>query len=113
MNPTEEQVERGARAIAIAQGYDPKTLDDVGWYSKQPLWMDKKSTARACLVAALGDGVVVPASPSAEDIYACAKSTLIGFREELTERNIEFICDQISRKATMPLPSAPDCGGVE
>ena|SRR5258708_7585037 len=93
MIPTEEQVERGAKAL--------RTLRHNTF----------ENQARACLVAAFGD-VVVPSSPSAEDVYACAKSTLLGFREELTERNIEFICDQISRKATMPLPSAPDCGGV-
>lgn len=35
------------------------------------------------------------------DVYACAYSTLIGFRNELTEQNIKFICDQISRKAAL------------
>ena len=36
-----------------------------------------------------------------EDVYACCQSTLIGFRNELTERNIKFICDQISRKVIL------------
>jgi hypothetical protein len=39
-----------------------------------------------------------------ESIYACAYSTLIGFSGELTEKNIKFICDQISRKAAFAPP---------
>jgi hypothetical protein len=46
------------------------------------------------------------AAPTREDIYACAQSTLIGFRNELTEQQIKFICDQISRKATLTEPQA-------
>jgi hypothetical protein len=45
--------------------------------------------------------------PTADDIRACARSTLIGFQQELGDANIEFICDQIARKVTMPqLPQA-------
>lgn len=40
-------------------------------------------------------------SNQTETIRACALSTLIGFQGELGDRNIEFICDQIVRKATM------------
>lgn len=34
-----------------------------------------------------------------EIVRANARSTLIGFRHELSERDIEFICDQIARKS--------------
>ena|SRR5258708_7136939 len=105
MNPTEEQVELGARAIDAhwSEGDGRKfPYEDT----EREYQAHCHSTARACLAAALGDGVVVPHEPTAEDIYACAKSTLIGFRDELTERNIEFICDQISRKAAMSVVPA-------
>jgi hypothetical protein len=49
------------------------------------------------------------AAPTREDIYACAQTTLIGFRDELTEKQIKFICDQISRKATLDVPQCA-CG---
>jgi hypothetical protein len=41
---------------------------------------------------------------TAEEIYALCKSTLIGFSDELTEHNIKFICDQISRKVMFAFP---------
>jgi hypothetical protein len=54
---------------------------------------EKADTVIAVLTAALSD--------QTETIRACARSTLIGFQSELGVRNIEFICDQIARKATM------------
>ncbi|SOC43795.1 hypothetical protein SAMN05892877_111233 [Rhizobium subbaraonis] len=53
MKPTEKHIEAAARAICIAQGYDPKTLDHVGSYSGLPLWKDKMGSAEAALSAAL------------------------------------------------------------
>jgi hypothetical protein len=38
-------------------------------------------------------------STVAANIYACCESTLIGFRNELTEQQIKFICDQVSCKS--------------
>jgi hypothetical protein len=49
----------------------------------------------------------VTAGREAEDVYALAKGTLIGFRAELSDRNIEFICDQISRKVVAYARPAP------
>lgn len=42
---------------------------------------------------------------TAEDVYANCETTLIGFRDELTERDIKFICDQVSRKVILALSS--------
>jgi hypothetical protein len=80
---SEEMVKRGAVAMddAIAK-WQPGTGQRI-----------KEVAARACLTAALSD--------QAETIRACVRSTLIGFQTELGDRNIEFICDQIARKATM------------
>lgn len=50
--------------------------------------------------------VVKPNTLTTEDIYANAYTTLMGFRDELTEQNIKFICDQISRKVALALSSA-------
>jgi hypothetical protein len=75
-------------------------------------WMDRRPIAELAMVAML---MPDPASSSfdrnshpsltVEDVYANCKTTLIGFRDELTERNIEFICDQISRKVMLALAS--------
>jgi hypothetical protein len=44
-----------------------------------------------------------------EDIYANCWTTLIGFSEELTERDRKFICDQVARKVILAAqpPAAP------
>lgn len=49
-------------------------------------------------------------SLTVEDVYANCETTLIGFREELTERDIKFICDQVSRKVMLAMTS-PVRGG--
>jgi hypothetical protein len=62
-------------------------------------------------VATLQSLTRVPAQGSLtqEDIYANCWTTLIGFSEELTERDRKFICDQVARKVILAAqpPAAP------
>lgn len=58
---TEDQrIEAAARAVCLAQGYDPKELDTIGSYSHQELWKDGRPIARAAIAAYLAGDVVVP-----------------------------------------------------
>jgi hypothetical protein len=52
---------------------------------------------------------VAQGSLTQEDIYANCWTTLIGFSEELTERDRKFICDQVARKVILAAkpPAAP------
>src|SRR6266705_1448081 len=75
------------RRAAVPKGFKPV-------YVKQGRTLIIVSEAHADRVrAALARQAQEPGrGPTAEDIYACAKSTLIGFRDELTEDQIKFIC---------------------
>jgi hypothetical protein len=95
-------LEAAIRAAKLAlfvinkQGVMPNSSWESGFNADLKIAED----AKAALTAALSD--------QAETIRACARSTLIGFKDEIGDRNIEFICDQIALKATL---DAPDQAG--
>jgi Lar family restriction alleviation protein len=62
----------------------------------------------AALRAAQPPAIAQPALTQ-EDVYANCWTTLIGFSEELTERDCKFICDQVARKVILAAqpPAAP------
>ncbi len=48
-----EIVEAVSRALCLAWGYNPNTLDDIGTYSHEAMWKDGRTSANVSLTAIL------------------------------------------------------------
>lgn len=91
--------------IALAEHGIPADIQALLVHGSKAHHIPPGALAKALYAAPMEMG------PTAEDIRACAWSTLIGWQDELGD-NIDFICDQIARKATLALPSAQSGGGA-